>query len=249
MNRARTRVVLAVVAACSAGLAGTSIASAATPSDRPTHASASTGGTGAAASAADPFPAPAAGDFRAPQPKPVEHESSADQKAPRDNETRQRKSAASRSTTRHRCTPPSRVAGLSRTQTYNARMIVRAGNRLGIGRRGKVVALATALQESGLRNYANANVPASLRLRHEAVGYDHDSVGLFQQRQTWGTTRQLMTPQIAAAKFYHALEHITGWRYLPVTVAAQEVQVSAYPDAYADNKPQAVAITNAIRCT
>ena len=156
---------------------------------------------------------------------------------------------------RHLCVTPRAVAGLSVVQTRNAAAVVRASHRMGMGSRGTVVALSTALQESQLRNYANVNVPASMHLRHQAVGYDHDSVGLFQQRPnapwgqgSWGTPRQLMTPQTSAGKFLGALRGIPGWRHMQVGRAAQAVQVSAFPDAYQQHVGHAIAIKNGLHC-
>jgi len=88
------------------------------------------------------------------------------------------------------------------------------------------VALAAALQESLLRNLP---------------GGDRDSVGLFQQRpsQGWGTPAQLTDPRYAAAAFYRALGRISGWSTMPVTDAAQRVQHSATPEAYANWEAEA----------
>lgn len=92
----------------------------------------------------------------------------------------------------------------------------------------------TALQESKLRMYANSSVPESLNYPHDAVGDDHDSLNPFQQRvRWWGTVEQLMNLDYAIDAFYSALERVQGWQDLPQGVAAQKVQVSAYPDAYA----------------
>ncbi|WP_344309732.1 M23 family metallopeptidase [Fodinicola feengrottensis] len=149
------------------------------------------------------------------------------------------------------------VAGLSATQAGHAATIIAVGAQLRIPRRGWVIAIATALQESDLHNTANNNprypkvVAASLALPHDGVGADHDSVGLFQQRPVegdgnWGTVRELMTPATSAAKFYRALEKVRGWQSLPVSVAAQRVQISAYPDAYAKHEQHATAIVDAL---
>jgi hypothetical protein len=85
------------------------------------------------------------------------------------------------------------------------------------------------MQESGLRNLDFG---------------DRDSLGLFQQRpsQGWGTPAQILDPTYAATKFYQKLIAVPGWRQLPLTVAAQRVQVSAYPDAYAKWEPDARAV-------
>ena len=76
-----------------------------------------------------------------------------------------------------------------------------------------------------------------MSLPHEAVGTDHGSLGVFQQQWPWwGTMTELMTPSTAARKFYRALLSRPAWQTQPVTVAAQSVQGSAYPDAYADDE-------------
>lgn len=115
---------------------------------------------------------------------------------------------------------PGRIGHYSAAQTANAATIVRVGQQLHIPQRGWVIAVATAIQESSLRNL---------------VGGDRDSVGLFQQRpsQGWGTPNQLHTPAYAATAFYHALQRVHSWQHLSLTAAAQAVQKSAFPNAYA----------------
>lgn len=93
--------------------------------------------------------------------------------------------------------------------------------------RAELVILATGFQESGIRNL---------------TGGDRDSVGWLQQRAGWGSVAQRMNPAYAAGKFFNALVRVPGWESLPVTVAAQRVQVSAYPDAYARWVPEAVSL-------
>jgi murein DD-endopeptidase MepM/ murein hydrolase activator NlpD len=143
------------------------------------------------------------------------------------------------------------AADLSPAQTANATTIVAVGAQLRIPTQGVVVALAAAAQESRFLNYANdglggdlaasqAGVARSLQLPHDAVGTDHGSVGVFQQQYPWwGTLEQLMDPAMAAHLFYDALLKVPGWESMPVTVAAQAVQRSAFPDAYADDEPLA----------
>lgn len=127
------------------------------------------------------------------------------------------------------------VGGLSKLQMANAVAIIEAGEDLDLPKRAWAVALATAMQESKLRNYANVNVPKSYKFDYQAEGSDHDSVGLFQQRPSsgWGSVKELMDPKTSATKFYKSLKKVHGWKDMPVTVAAQTVQVSAFPDAYA----------------
>jgi murein DD-endopeptidase MepM/ murein hydrolase activator NlpD len=119
-------------------------------------------------------------------------------------------------------------------QVAHAAAIVSVGRQRQVPARGYVIALAVAMQESGLRNLANPNVPESMALPHDGQGSDHDSVGLFQQRPSagWGTVAQLMTPAYAAGKFYDKLMTVPGWQQMRLTEAAQAVQKSAFPEAY-----------------
>ncbi|MDH6710922.1 cell wall-associated NlpC family hydrolase [Kitasatospora sp. MAA19] len=121
-------------------------------------------------------------------------------------------------------------------QIPHATTIVATGIRMSVPARGQVIALATALQESGLRNLP---------------GGDRDSAGLFQQRpsQGWGSREQILDPAYASTKFYTALQQVDGWQQLPLTAAAQRVQQSAYPDAYARHETLATALQQAIAPT
>jgi hypothetical protein len=112
---------------------------------------------------------------------------------------------------------------LEREQMANAATIAAVGVRLGMPERAVVVAIATALQESKLRN-----------LPHLGRQNDHDSVGLFQQRpsQGWGSVEQVSDPRYASERFYLALRQVRGWQEMRVTDAAQRVQRSAFPEAY-----------------
>ncbi|WP_304119299.1 hypothetical protein [Mycolicibacterium bacteremicum] len=121
----------------------------------------------------------------------------------------------------------------------NGKAVIAAGLQMRIPEKGIIVALATAMQESSLRNLANPNVPESLRIPNEGMGHDHKSVGIFQQQPWWGTIAELMNPILSARKFYDALLKVGGWQQMAPTVAAQAVQRSAYPDAYADDVPAA----------
>jgi hypothetical protein len=104
-------------------------------------------------------------------------------------------------------------------QMANAATIAAVGIRAGLPERALTVALATALQESKLRNLSSG---------------DRDSIGLFQQRpsQGWGRPDQLADPRFAARRFYSALKKVRGWQTMRITEAAQRVQRSAYPEAY-----------------
>ncbi|MFF3856263.1 peptidase M23 [Micromonospora sp. NPDC002575] len=142
---------------------------------------------------------------------------------------------------------PAPVAGLTRAQMANAKVIVRTGRELGFPRRGLVIAVATAMQESNLYNVASGVLPESQDYPHEGIGWDHDSVGLFQQRASsgWGEVGQLMDPAFATRQFLAALAEIPGWEDLPLTVAAQSVQISAYPDLYAQHEWRAAEVVDA----
>ena len=140
------------------------------------------------------------------------------------------------------------VAGLDRAQMDNATIIVRTGQKMGVPRHGLVIAVATAMQESNLYNYASGVLPESQNYPHQAVGWDHDSVGLFQQRPStgWGAVRDLMKPEYATRQFLTALLAIPGWQDMPLTLAAQAVQVSAFPWAYAQHEWRADQVVDAV---
>ncbi len=118
-------------------------------------------------------------------------------------------------------------------QVPNAKTIQATGVAMQIPARGQIVALATALQESGLRNLTYG---------------DRDSLGLFQQRpsQGWGTAAEILDPVHASTKFYEGLKQVSGWESMTVTQAAQAVQRSGFPDAYAKWEPLATALQKAI---
>jgi murein DD-endopeptidase MepM/ murein hydrolase activator NlpD len=139
-----------------------------------------------------------------------------------------------------------RFAEYGEGQLRNAAIIIKVGQDRKVPARGWVIALATAMQESALRNLANSTVPASLGLPHEGVGSDHDSLGLFQQRPGWGSVEQRMTPSYAAGKFYDKMLAVPNWQQRRLTVVAQKVQVSAFPDAYAKHEELAGRIVDAL---
>jgi len=143
---------------------------------------------------------------------------------------------------------PRPVAGLDQAQMDNAKIIVDVGLEMKMPRRALVVALSTAMQESNLYNLASDVLPESAEYPNQGSGSDHDSVGLFQQRPSsgWGTVAQLMRPSYAARAFYTALNEIPGWQDMSVTAAAQAVQISAYPDAYAQHEDRATTVAAAL---
>lgn len=122
---------------------------------------------------------------------------------------------------------------LTPDQTGYAATIAAVGKRMGMPDHAVTVALATALQESGLSNLQ---------------GGDRDSLGLFQQRpsQGWGTPQQIRNPVYAASAFYRRLREQPNWTQLTVTQAAQRVQHSAAPQAYARWEDEARALAKAL---
>jgi murein DD-endopeptidase MepM/ murein hydrolase activator NlpD len=136
------------------------------------------------------------------------------------------------------CLPGSTLASsdpnLDREQWAVARTVIDVGKQFDVPTRGWVVALAAGMQESGLRPLPYG---------------DRDSLGVFQQRTAWGSVGQRMNPRISAQMFFTGghggqpgLLDTSGWADMSVTQAAQAVQVSAYPDAYAKWEPLAVHI-------
>jgi hypothetical protein len=119
---------------------------------------------------------------------------------------------------------------LNDEQVGNVKAIIAATKKAGLPERAAVISIATSLQESKLEN-----------LGHLGDANDHDSLGLFQQRPSsgWGTPEQITDPEYATLAFEKGLKQVDGWQDMPLTQAAQTVQVSAYPDAYAQWEQQA----------
>ncbi len=126
---------------------------------------------------------------------------------------------------------------LAAQQVDEASIIAGVAERLGLPDHAVTVALATSLQETKLRNLPYG---------------DKDSVGLFQQRPSegWGTRAEILNPVYAATAFYQRLVQVPGWQTMPVTDAAQLVQHSADPLAYAqwatEARTLAVALTGEV---
>jgi cell wall-associated NlpC family hydrolase len=112
-----------------------------------------------------------------------------------------------------------RVGRWGSEEIANVASIVAVGREMDVPPRGWVIATATAMQESTLKNLNFG---------------DRDSLGLFQQRPSagWGTPTQITSPQYASRKFYEGLLQVPGWPTMRLTDAAQRVQVSAFPEAY-----------------
>lgn len=127
--------------------------------------------------------------------------------------------------------------------------IARKAKDMGLDKLAAKIGLATAIVESGnpLKMWANRAVPESLKYRHDAVGSDYDSVGLFQQRDNgaWGTVKQRMTPYDSAGMFFDKLK---GFDYhaMDPGAAAQKVQVSAFPSRYGQQMSAAEDLLNKV---
>ncbi|GAA3628874.1 peptidoglycan DD-metalloendopeptidase family protein [Microlunatus ginsengisoli] len=131
------------------------------------------------------------------------------------------------------------VPGLSldADQINVAAAAIQVGKQYGVPERGWIVAIATALQESGLQNLDHG---------------DRDSLGAWQQRPStgWGTPAQIRDLTLAVRAFYGVADHthnpglldIHGWAQMSIAQAAQAVQRSAFPSAYAKWETPATTI-------
>ena len=120
-------------------------------------------------------------------------------------------------------------------QVANAALIAAISDKRGLPPRAASIAIATAIQESKLRNLTYG---------------DRDSVGLFQQRpsmEVWGTKEEILDPVHSANGFYDALVKIDGYESMVITEVAQKVQKSAYPDAYADHEQEGRILASTLR--
>jgi hypothetical protein len=126
-----------------------------------------------------------------------------------------------------------RTVALSLEQAENAALITGISVQRGLPARAATIALATAYQESKLYNVESG---------------DRDSLGLFQQRpsQGWGTQEQVLDPYYSTNAFYDALTRVDGYESMEITDAAQEVQRSGYPEAYADHEADARVLASAL---
>jgi hypothetical protein len=122
---------------------------------------------------------------------------------------------------------------LTLEQAENVALMAAISVRRGMPARAASIAIATSTQESKLYNIEHG---------------DRDSLGLFQQRpsQGWGTEQEILNPYYSINAFYDALARIDGYESMEITEAAQEVQRSAFPDAYADHEADARALASAL---
>jgi hypothetical protein len=122
---------------------------------------------------------------------------------------------------------------LTLEQAENAALMAAISVQRGMPARAASIAIATSAQESKLYNVEHG---------------DRDSIGLFQQRpsQGWGTRQQILNPYYSINAFYDALARIDGYDSMEITEAAQLVQRSAFPDAYADHEVDARTVASAL---
>jgi hypothetical protein len=122
---------------------------------------------------------------------------------------------------------------LTTEQAENATTITAIAVRRGLPARAASIALATAFQESKLRNLDHG---------------DRDSLGLFQQRpsQGWGTAAEILQPVYAVNKFYDELQKVHGYQTMRITEAAQRVQRSGFPEAYEEHAADGRALASAL---
>ena len=141
------------------------------------------------------------------------------------------------------CRTAGPLPGLDATAATNARTVAAAALERG-GRQAALIVLMTGLTESGLRVLTNPNDPTGDLYSSQGVGYDHDSLGIFQQRPSWGTAAQRMDPVVSTGLFLDRLLALSDWRTLAPWQAAQAVQVSAFSDGsnYRANLGRAAAL-------
>jgi len=128
------------------------------------------------------------------------------------------------------------VVLLAPDQMANAATITAVADSRALPQRAVAIALATAMQESRLENLTAG---------------DRDSVGLFQQRpsQGWGSADKIADPVYATGRFLDALVKVPDYTDIPLTEAAQAVQHSGYPDAYAQHESDATILAQALTGT
>jgi len=125
------------------------------------------------------------------------------------------------------CATSGPIAGMSAAQAQNARVVV-ATVSARADAHAALIAVMTGLAESGMRVLANPSDPAGIQFPNQGVGHDHDSLGIFQQRGSWGTAAQRMDPVASTNLFIDALLSRPDWLTVEPWRAAQDVQRSAF---------------------
>lgn len=166
------------------------------------------------------------------------------------------------------CTPAGDATLVVASSTNPSNTVVMDSRRLGyaatavhvakesdINQNGQLAMLMTILQESSFLMYASQRVPESLDFPHDAVGSDHDSAGLYQQRGpdlnwAWGPIDSIMDVSRSTGAFLGVSQEsrapgmvqVPGWQTMPPGELAQAIQVSAHPHLYAQWQEAAAQI-------
>ena len=146
------------------------------------------------------------------------------------------------------CATSGPIVGISDVSAANGRVVAAVSVARG-GDQAALIALMAGLAESGLRVLANPNDPAGDAIAHDGVGRDHDSLGIFQQRPSWGTAAQRMEPVASTNLFLDRLLSLPNWQTAPPWQAAQSVQASAFADGsnYRAQVDRAISILNVVK--
>jgi peptidoglycan DL-endopeptidase CwlO len=146
------------------------------------------------------------------------------------------------------CATSGPIAGISDASAANGRVVAAVSVARG-GDQAALIALMTGLTESGLRVLANPNDPAGNAYPNDGVGADHDSLGIFQQRPSWGTAAQRMEPVASTNLFLDRLLSLPNWQAAPPWQEAQSVQASAFAGGsnYRAHMGQAISILDAVK--
>lgn len=129
----------------------------------------------------------------------------------------------------------------STDQQQNAQLIINAVAKRNLPKRAAIIALATAMQESSLVNVNYGDDRQGVR---NPDGSLTTSRGLFQQQDSWGPLSIRLDPMGAAGLFLDRLVGVANWQSLPLSQAAQAVQRSGLPDAYAKWEARATEIAD-----
>lgn len=123
-------------------------------------------------------------------------------------------------------------------QLTNAAHIMNAASAMGLGVRAEQVGVMTAMGESSLRNISYGD---------NAINPDGsvaDSIGLFQQQSSWGSTVDRMDPATSARLFFERLVKVPGWEQMDPSRAAHAVQINSDPNHYTRWWDDAVTVTD-----
>lgn len=131
-------------------------------------------------------------------------------------------------------------------EDFFAEEVAKAAAMLGMGFDAAKIAWATVLTEVGdpAKMYASSVDTASQQYPYDAIGSDHDSSGLFQQRNNgaWGDISERMNARASAMMFLNALAKVAGWESMDPGAAAQAVQRSAFPSRYSGHMAKAESV-------